>query len=417
MAAAGRRCVLFFLMAWFSCVFSAHADGHNIWAKGQWEKDGAVDIFSSVFVKKDRSLVVIEKIDGLEGDLVYSLDRRHASSASPQGVPPLTISRVEADGKPVSSGVMVGRNKDGVPLEVRIPSPGPGKHSYAIRYTVRGRVLFSHEKYDELVWEPGFVCGASGIARVSCAVKLPDEAKLLAQESRLGKEGGGKETYDFVGKTGSALYRGEEYMAPGESFVVVARWSKGAVTPPGIWDEDYAGREPFYDIHDVVDVHKDGTIEFEAHLSGYSGTLHYSLTRVYASSSRFGESAPMEFVSATVDGRPAQASLTMSGANEPSSVIIAPPSKDGRHDYVLRLKTTDCVLFGSKDHDELTWDIGRASRRARVACTIRLPEGAEVLGQRARLGHETTNHKPVEMSAAQNEALFKGMGFMEEGES
>ncbi|MBO4684701.1 MAG: DUF2207 domain-containing protein, partial [Desulfovibrio sp.] len=107
----------------------------------------------------------------------------------------------------------------------------------------------------------------------------------------------------------------------------------------------------------------------------------------------------------------------MSGANEPSSVVIVPPSKDGRHDYVLRLKTTDCVLFGSRDHDELTWDIGRASRRARVACTIRLPEGAEVLGQSARLGHETTNHKPVEMSAAQNEALFKGMGFMEEGES
>ncbi len=416
MAAVGRKVTLFFLIAWIASAFSAYADGQNVWAKGQWEKDGAVDIFSSVFVQKDRSLIVIEKIDGLEGDLICNLNRRYASNALKQGVPPLEISKVEVDGKAVTSGVMVGRNKEGIPVEVRIPSPGPGKHAYGIRYTVKGRVLSSSGEYDELVWEPCCVHGAAGIARVSCAIKLPEGAKLLAQDAWLGKGRSEKETYHFVGKTGSALYRGEAYMEKGEAFAVTARWGKGAVTPPSIWDSDYADKKSFYDIHDIVTVNKDGTIEFEAHLTGYAGTLYYNLRRIYASSSRFVESAPMEFVSATVDGKPAQASLTMSGANEPATVIIAPPTKEP-HDYVLRLKMTDCVLFGSKEYDELTWDVGRASRRARVACTIRLPDGAEVLDQKARLGHETTNHKPVAMSKEQGQALFRGMGFMEDGES
>ncbi len=417
MASAGKRCALLFLMAWFLCAFSACADGQDVWVKGRWEKDGAVDIFNSVFVRKDRSILVVEKIDGHEGDLVYSLSRPHASNALRKGIPSPAISRVEVDGKAVASGVMVGRNRDGVPVEVRIPSPGPGRHAYSIRYELKGRVLCSHGEHDELVWETGHVKGSSGIARVSCAVKLPDGAKLLGQASRLGKDSsGGKKTFNFVGKTGSALYRGEEYMEKGEAFTVTARWSKGAVTPPGIWDADCQDREPFYDIHDIVTVSKDGSIEYEARLSGHAGTLRYGLTRFYASSSRFAESAPLEFVSATVDGKPAQASFVMNGANEPSGIVIAPPSQ-GPHDYVLRLKTTDRVLFGSRKYDELTWDVGRASPRARVACTVRLPEGAEVLGQSARLGHETTNHKPVEMSKAAGEALFRGMGYMEQDES
>ncbi len=417
MAAAAKRCVLLFLMAWAACVFTARADGVNIWAKGQWEKDGAVDIFNSVIVRKDRSILVVEKIDGHEGDLVYSLSRPHASNALGKGLPSLDITRVEVDGNSAVSGVLVGRNKDGVPLELRIPSPGPGRHAYSIRYVQKGRVLCSQEGYDELVWEPGHVKGSSGIARVSCAVKLPDGAKLLGQASWLGKDpSGSRKTYNFVGKTGSALYRGEEYREGSEAFAVTARWSKGAVTPPGIWDADYPDKKPSCDIHDIVTVHEDGTIEYEARISGYAGRLVYSLTRVYASSSRFGESAPMEFVSATVDGKPAQASLVMNSANEPVSVTIAPPSQ-GPHDYVLRLKTTDRVLFGSKQYDELTWDVDSPVNHARVACTIKLPEGAEVLEQRARLGHETTNHKPVEMSKAAGEALFKGMGYMEQDES
>ncbi|MBP3731493.1 MAG: DUF2207 domain-containing protein [Mailhella sp.] len=417
MNVAGRKILPFFFFAWMLCVFTANAGETSIWAKGQWEKDGAVNIFNSVFVHEDCSLTVVEKIEGLEGDLVLGFGRPHASNALKEGVPSLKITGVEVDGKAVPSGVSVGRNKKGIPVELKLAAPGPGRHAYTIRYTVKGRVLTSGKDYDELIWEPCSVFGPSGISRMSCAVTLPKGAELLGQEATLGTNAGGaKKTYSFVGKSGAALYRGEAYMAPGEFFTVAARWSKGAVTPPGIWDEGYPDQKPFYDIHDIVTVQKDGTIEFDACLSGFTGKLIYSLNRTYASSSRFGEPAPIEFVSATVDGKPAQATVSMNGAQEPSAILITPPSQ-GPHDYVLHLKTTDCVLFNSKDYDELTWDVGAPFDRARVACTINLPEGAQVLGQSARLGHETTDHKPVEMSKSDGRALFRGMGYMEKGQS
>ncbi len=169
-------------------------------------------------------------------------------------------------------------------------------------------------------------------------------------------------------------------------------------------------------IHTIVSVQKDGAILIEARFKGVKGHFSHGLRRAYSSSTRFIEKAPVEFVSATVDGKPAETSLVMS-AGEPSAVHIRPPS-EGAHDYVLRLKTSDCVLFRNNAYDEFTWDVGSARQKARVLCDISLPEGAAVIGQKARLGHETTGHKNVTMwHDGTGEAHFRGEGYMEDGES
>ena len=108
-------------------------------------------------------------------------------------------------------------------------------------------------------------------------------------------------------------------------------------------------------IHNIVSVQKDGAILIEARFKGVKGHFSHGLRRGYSSSTRFIEKAPVEFVSATVDGKPAEASLVMS-AGEPSAVHIVPPS-EGAHDYVLRLKTSDCVLFRNNAYDVTVFNL------------------------------------------------------------
>ena len=185
---------------------------------------------------------------------------------------------------------------------------------------------------------------------------------------------------------------------------------------PGIWDAGREGSNGSYDIHNTVTVQKDGTILIEARYKGYAGNFWHDLRRIYSSSTSFIEKTPVEFIAATVDGKPARAMLTMN-VDVPGAVNIIPPFY-GPHDYVLRLKTADCVLFGNKNYDEFTWDVGSARGRARVSCDIRLPEGAAVLEQKSRLGHETRGHKKVTMwHDVPNEARYRGEGYMEAGES
>lgn len=397
------------------CSPGAHAEGPDIWTKGRWEKDGAVNIFNLLTVRKDGTIAIAAEFEGLEGDFVHDLSRPHAGNALGRGEPPMDLTGAEVDGRPAKA--FISRDKDGAAVSVKIPSPGPGRHTYRLHLRTRNRILFGNKEFDELTWETGSAFGTAGIARVSCSIILPEGASLRKQSAWLGRSPGQSGPVRFwKGKSGSALYRGETYMRPGESFTVSLQWNKGIVTPPGIWDPGQAGGSGSCDIHNSVTVEKDGAILIEARYKGYKGHFSHSLNRIYSSSTNFIEKTPVEFVSATVDGRPAQASLTMNG-DEPSTVQIIPPS-EGPHDYVLHLKTADCILFGDKEYDEFTWDLGAAGRTARVSCDIRLPEGAAVLEQKARLGHETTGHKKVTMWHDEpNEARYRGEGYMEVGES
>lgn len=389
----------------------------GLWGTGQWKQEGAVDIFHLVTVRKDGTLEVLATFDGVEGDFAYTLPG--VDDAQEQGGAGVELLAADVDGK--GARVMVGRNAQGVIHRLRIPAPGPGRHTYRLHLSCKDRIGF-REEYDALVWEVGGGFGTAQLARVSCAIKLPEGAEWKERSAWLGQApGDSAKTYVWQGKEGRGLYRGEAYMRPGERFVATARWGKGVVTPPGIWDRK-AG-DGVYAIHHTVTVQKDGSLLIEERYTGHRGALAGNFKNsIYTSSTRFlyGETA-VEFVSATRDGQPVQPIVRTIEHSGVTTYTILPPegaAPESRHDYVLRLKTTDCILFDNKDYDTLTWGIERPAAPARVSCDIYLPEGAEVLAQKARLGNETAQHKSVTMwSDPPRVAHFRGEGYMETGQS
>ena len=224
-----RRCfslVFMILLSFFLAASPCLAA--SIWKEGQWQKDGAIDIFNEVTIRKDGTIEVMARYKGVVGNFIHPLSRTYASNARFIEAAPIEFVSASVDGRPAQAAISVNA---GEPSAVRINAPGPGSHTYVIRLKTTDRVLFGNKKYDEFTWDFGRFNG--GKARVSCAIILPEGAELLEQKVRLGHETvGHKKTLAFKGKTGAALYRGDEYMTEaGEAFVVTARWSKGAVIP------------------------------------------------------------------------------------------------------------------------------------------------------------------------------------------
>ncbi len=225
-----RCCFTFIFLLLFPFLLAAvPCSGASIWKEGQWQKDGAVNIYNQVTVQKDGTIGIVARYEGVVGDFSHALARSYASSARFIEAAPIEFVSAAVDGKETQAAISV--NGANEPSAVRIKAPGPGPHTYVIRLKTTDMVLFGNKKYDELTWDFGRFNG--GKARVSCAVILPEGAELLEQKSRLGHETvNHKKVLMFKGKSGAALYRGEEYLTEaGESFVVTARWSKGAVVP------------------------------------------------------------------------------------------------------------------------------------------------------------------------------------------
>ncbi len=223
-----RNFIAFMILLSFLFLSSDPGFAASIWNKGQWQKDRAVNVYNQVTVHKDGVIDILARYEGVEGDFYHSLRRVYASSARFLEESPIEFVSASVDGKEAQASII---DSGGEPSAVRIMAPGPGTHTYALKLRTTDRILFGNKKYDELKWDLGGFPWKR--TRVSCAVILPEGAELLDQHARLGHETvGHKKVLAFKGKTGAALYRGEEYITePGEAFVVTARWSKGVVVP------------------------------------------------------------------------------------------------------------------------------------------------------------------------------------------
>lgn len=173
-------------------------------------------------------------------------------------------------------------------------------------------------------------------------------------------------------------------------------------------------------------VHPSGEVTVVETLRGFGPKLERPLdavSRPYSSHSPFVQEPPMDVVSVKVDGKPVQpniSAITQNGVTSRKLVLAAADSTRQTHDYSVTYKTSARVLFNS-DVDRLVWDVwgtGGAGTGVMLSCAISLPEGAKVLKQESRLGHETGGHRPVQAWIAKDgAALFKALEPLGERES
>ena len=175
-----------------------------------------------------------------------------------------------------------------------------------------------------------------------------------------------------------------------------------------------------------VKVLPSGEVTIVENMKGFGPALERSLdavSRPYASHSPFVQEAPMDVVGVKVDGKPVQptiSAVTQNGVTTRTLILSASDSSRQSHDYSVTYKTRSRVLF-KPDVDRLVWDVwgtGTAGKGVMLSCAIALPEGAKVLKQEARLGHETGGHRPVQSWIAKDgAALFKALEPLGERES
>ncbi|WP_458400974.1 DUF2207 family protein [Mailhella sp.] len=196
----------------------------------------APSCFVYVKVLPSGEVTVVENLKGfgpkLERPLDF-LDRPYSSRSPFVQEPPMEVVSVKVNGRAVAPEIVRTNVNGEVSSRLLLTSGDTSRptHDYSVTYKTSSRVLFKSD-VDRIVWDV-WGRGPSGVI-LSCAVSLPEGAKVSLQEARLGHETGGhRPVKSWIAKDGAALFKALEPLGERESFEVAVEWNKGVVASDG----------------------------------------------------------------------------------------------------------------------------------------------------------------------------------------
>ena len=196
----------------------------------------APSCFVYVKVLPSGEVTVVENLKGfgpkLERPLDF-LDRPYSSRSPFVQEPPMEVVGVKVNGRAVAPEIVRTNVNGAVSSRLLLTSGDTSRptHDYSVTYKTSSRVLFKSD-VDRIEWDV-WGRGPSGVM-LSCAVSLPEGAKVSLQEARLGHETGGhRPVKSWIAKDGAALFKALEPLGERESFEVAVEWNKGVVASDG----------------------------------------------------------------------------------------------------------------------------------------------------------------------------------------
>ena len=167
----------------------------------------APSCFVYVKVLPSGEVTVVENLKGfgpkLERPLDF-LDRPYSSRSPFVQEPPMEVVSVKVNGRAVAPEIVRTNVNDEVSSHLLLTSGDMSRptHDYSVTYKTSSRVLFKSD-VDRIEWDV-WGRGPSGVM-LSCAVSLPEGAKVSLQEARLGHETGGhRPVKSWIAKDGAA---------------------------------------------------------------------------------------------------------------------------------------------------------------------------------------------------------------------
>lgn len=193
--------------------------------------------FVLINVAPDGELTVTERLRGFGPAIerpLSSFEKTYGSLAPFVQESDLELVSAKADGKPVTAQFIKEQNYSRI-VHLEAQDKSLPAHEYILTYKARNRILFLAD-VDKLDWD---IWGRrrgddTGPINLSCAIVLPEGAKVSRQWSRLGHETmGHKPVKQWINKKGAAYFYGEKPMEKDEHFVVSVEWNKGIVASDG----------------------------------------------------------------------------------------------------------------------------------------------------------------------------------------
>lgn len=194
--------------------------------------------FVLINVAPDGELTVTERLKGFGPAIerpLSSFEKTYGSLAPFVQESDMELISAKADGKPVGSNMVLKEQNNRRIVRLEAQDKSLPLHEYILTYKARDRILFLADA-DKLDWD---IWGRrrgddTGPIDISCAIVLPEGAKVSKQWSRLGHETmGHKPVKQWINKKGVAYFYGEKPMEDEEHFVVSVEWNKGIVASDG----------------------------------------------------------------------------------------------------------------------------------------------------------------------------------------
>lgn len=212
-------------------------NGHG--GHAAWSKEHIIEYKSSITVKQDSSLTVVETITvDAEGDRIRrGIFRDIPTLYRPdKGRPhtvPLSVTGVRRNGQDepwftenISGGLRIYAGARDILLQ-------PGRHTYEITYRT-SRQLGFFATHDELYWNVTGNGWEFPILRVAAEVHLPPGAEALSLDAWTGSRGSRQQNFLGTLEGATASFATTRPLAPKEGLSIAVAWPKGHVTPPWI---------------------------------------------------------------------------------------------------------------------------------------------------------------------------------------
>ena len=191
--------------------------------------------FALIQVAPDGELTVTEKLRGFGPSIerpLSSSEKIYGSLAPFVQESDMELVSAKVDGKPVAAHSVKERNYSRI-VRLEAQDKSLPVHEYLLTYKAKDRILFLAD-VDKLDWDVWGKRSDMGPINLSCAIVLPEGAKVSKQWSRLGHETvGHKPVKQWINQKGVAYFYGEKPMEAEEHFVVSIEWNKGIVASDG----------------------------------------------------------------------------------------------------------------------------------------------------------------------------------------
>ena len=191
--------------------------------------------FALIQVAPDGELTVTEKLRGFGPSIerpLSSSEKIYGSLAPFVQESDMELVSAKVDGKPVAAHSVKEQNYSRI-VRLEAQDKSLPVHEYLLTYKAKDRILFLAD-VDKLDWDVWGKRSDMGPINLSCAIVLPEGAKVSKQWSRLGHETvGHKPVKQWINKDGVAYFYAEKPMVDTEHFVVSIEWNKGIVASDG----------------------------------------------------------------------------------------------------------------------------------------------------------------------------------------
>jgi len=200
------------------------------------QSERILDFASTVLIDPDGSLLVSETItvqatgDQIKRGIVREFPTVYPGRNGGTVRIGFELLRVERDGR--SEPYHTETRSNGVAIYVGHKDVflAPGRYSYTLTYATTRQLGF-FDDHDELYWNVNGNGWRLPIDRVSCAVRLPGEATVLAAVAYEGPQGS-TESGRAEGRGREAVFSSSRPFAPGEGLTIAVSWPKGFVAEP-----------------------------------------------------------------------------------------------------------------------------------------------------------------------------------------